>query len=210
MIRTNTRAFVRYALALVAALLLASPLHAQTPVQPVKKAAGKPTVFKVTVTKVELYNGTSYVTLFAGSAQLDLVAAAGASAFPGISNLKLPAGTYSQIRVTFANSFGVGGSLIDGETRWYCTSTAVPDTGGAAAQGSADSTLAGEASLLNPDWGVLGASVVQVINIPSITVTSATDYQPTIKFDVTNSLVLWEVAGISHYFTLAPITITIL
>jgi hypothetical protein len=206
MIRTNTRTFTRTALALLAALLLTFPLHAAGPA-PVQKATGKPTVFKVTVTKVELYNGSSYVTVFTGSAQMDLVAAAGGTAFPGISSVTLPAGTYSQIRVTFLNSFGVSGSLVDGATTWYCTSTAVADTGGAAAQGSADPALAGEATLINPEWGT---SRTETTSISPVTVGSGTSYQPTLKFDVTNSLTLWEVAGISHYFGLAAPTISIL
>jgi hypothetical protein len=52
--------------------------------------------------------------------------------------------------------------------------------------------------------------VTQTITIPSITVTAATNYQPTLKFDISTSLALWEVAGVSHYFTLAPITVSIL
>jgi hypothetical protein len=162
----------------------------------------------VTITKVEAYNGTSYVTLFSGTAQLDLVAAAGAGSFPGIADLTLPAGTYSQIRITFANQFGIRGSLPYLGVTWYATSTTTE--AGAASTGSADAASAGEAALLNPLWGALGAAVTQTITIPSITVTAATNYQPTLKFDISTSLALWEVAGVSHYFTLAPITVSIL
>ena len=63
---------------------------------------------------------------------------------------------------------------------------------------------------MNPAWGALGAATSQTMTIPSITVTSTTNYQPTVKFDLSASLELWEAGGISHYFTLAPITITIL
>jgi hypothetical protein len=187
------------------AIASGSPIIAQT-----QTATGKPTVFKVTVTKVELHNGTTFVTVYSGSTQLDLVAAGNGAAFPAISNLTLPAGTYTQIRVTFANQFGVQGSLAFGGVTWYVTSTIVPDTGGGAAQASSSAGAAGEATLLNPAWGALGASVVQTITIPSITVGASTHYQPTVKFDVTNSLALWEMGGVSHYMTLAPITITVL
>ena len=213
MTRTNRTHIVSTVLCGLVVVLLTSPLFAQTPTQ---RAVGKPTAFKVTVTKVEAYNGTSFVSLFTGSAQLDLVTAGGAASFPGIANLTIPAGTYSQIRITFANQFGIQGSLPYLGVTWYTTSTTTEL--GAVSNGSSDAASAGEAALLNPAWGVLGAPVTQTIAISPITVTAATDYQPTLKFDVSTSLALWEVGGVlttastfvSHYFTLAPITVTLL
>lgn len=203
MLRTPKFRFLLVVCALVATSL-APAVIAQT-----QRATGKPTVFKVTVTKVELFNGTSFVTVFTGSAQLDLVAAGTGTAFPGVAGLTLPAGTYTQVKVTFANQFGVRGALAFGGVTWHATSTAVPGTSNAAAQASSDPTQAGEATLLNPDWGVLGATVTQTITVPAITVGPATHYQPTVKFDVSNSLALWE-QGVARYMTLAPITITVL
>lgn len=194
------------AFSLLAAVALAAP---SAWAEPVLRVSGKPTVFKVTVTKVELNNGTSFVTVFSGSAQLDLVAAAAGAAFPGISSLPLPSGTYDLIRITFLNQFGVQGSLPFNGVTWYVTSTAVADTGGTAAQGSADSRQAGEAGLRSSEWGALGASVTQNVTIPRVTIAQGTAYAPTVKFTVTNALQLWEDAGVSHYLTLAPITITV-
>jgi hypothetical protein len=198
---TSTRTILRSTLALVLALLVQVSVYAQT-----QRATGKPTVFKVTVTKVELFNGTSYVTVFTGSAQLDLVAAAGGSAFPGISGLTLPAGTYSKIRLTFSNSFGIQGSLPYLAATYYVTSTTINSNAAAVASTTAGS--AGEATLLNPSWGVLGAAVTQEIDVAPISVGTGTPYQPTVKFDVSSALVLWEQLG-QFFFTLAPITVTI-
>lgn len=185
------------------ALLLALPSSASAQTQ---LTTGKPTVFKVTVTKVEMYNGTSFVTLFTGSSQLDLVAAAGVSAFPGISNLSLPAGTYSQIRVSFQNSFTMKGSLASGGTTYYTTATTL--NGGTASQASTVAGALTEATISNPDWGAPTDSVVQTINITPVTVTAATAYAPTIKFTVTNSLVLSTFLG-TFFFTLSAVTVSI-
>lgn len=197
MIRTIKSLVLLVALGVAAAATV--PVYAQT-----QLATGKPTVFKVTVTKVELYNGTSFITLFTGSSQMDMVAAAGGAAFPGISGLTLPKGTYSQIRVTFANSFTMQGSLAASGTTYYTTAATVNSTAGSVASTTA-SALA-ECTILNPSWGALGADVVQTISIAPVTI-SGTAYAPTIKFDVTNSLVLSTLSGV-NFFTLAAITIS--
>lgn len=195
------RESLRFAASCVLVLAAAAvPASAQT-----QLATGKPTAFKVNVTKVELYNGTSFVTVFTGSAQLDLVAAAG-GAFPGIADLSLPAGTYTQIRLTFANQFGMQGTLSSSGTTYYVTPTTINSN--AAAVASTLPSAAGEATILNPSWGALGAAVTQTITISPVTVISTTTYQPTVKFDITSGLVLWTQAG-TFYFTLAPITVTI-
>ena len=199
--------------ALLAALCLAAvSVSAQKPATSTPKVAtaaalatGKPTVFKVTVTKVELYNGTSFVTIFSGTSQLDMVAAAGGAAFPGISSLSLPAGTYTQIRVTYSNSFPMKGSLASGGTTYYTTATTINSDAGSVASVTA-SDLA-EATIANPSWGALGDPVVSTITIASTTITTGTAYAPTLKFDISNSLVLNSQSGV-FYFTLAEMTIT--
>lgn len=199
----TTRTILRFVLALILAFLVNATSYAQT-----QRVAGKPTAFKVTVTKVELFNGTSFITVFSGSAQLDLVAAAGAAAFPGIANLTLPAGTYTQVRLTFANSFAMQGSLTYLSTPYYVTSTTI--NANAAATASTVAASAGEATIANPAWGALGAPVTETITVAPIVVGPTTDYQPTVKFDVTSALVLWEAPGPTFFFTLAPITVTLL
>lgn len=185
-------------------LFVACPVSAYAQTQ---LATGKPTVFKVTVTKMEIFNGTSFVTIFTGSSQLDLVAAAGTSAFPGISALTLAAGTYTQIRVTFSNTFTFRGSLASGGTTYYTTAATINSNSGSVASTSA-AALA-DATILNPTWGALGDPVVQTMTIPSQTITRGTSYAPTLKFDVTNSMVLSTLSG-TIYFTLASMTVTML
>jgi hypothetical protein len=169
-------------------------------------ATGAPTVFKVTVTKVEIYNGTSFVTLFTGSSQLDMVSAAGTSAFPGISALSLPAGTYTQLRITFGNTFTLKGSLASGGTTYYTTATTLSSD--SASQATTVAGSLAEGTIKNPLWGALGDPVVQTINIGSVVVVTGTSYAPTVKFDVSTSLVL-DNTGPVFYFTLAPVTVTV-
>ena len=163
-------------------------------------ATGNPSSYKVTVTKVEMYNGTLWVTIFSGTAQLDMVQG---GTFPGISNLSLPAGTYSQVRITFNNAFPVTGTLSHNGTAYYTTSTAF---GGQTHLFSASTNTVGsmsEFSFYEPAWGALNADVIQTSSITPITVGPSTDYQPTLRFTISTTFHLKESTGTpSVYFTL--------
>ncbi len=163
-------------------------------------ATGTPFSYKVTVTKVEMYNGTSWVTIFSGTAQLDMVPG---GTFPGISSLNLPAGTYSQMRITFNNAFPVTGTLSHDGTAYYTTSTAF---GGQTHLFSASTNTAGsmsEFSFYEPAWGALNADVIQTSSITPITVGPSTDYQPTLRFTISTTFHLKESTGTPNvYFTL--------
>ena len=177
----------------------------------------RPTVFKVTVTKVELYNGTSWVTVFSGSTQLDLASAALSStsvAFPGISAVSLPLGTYDQARVTFLNSFTVKGSLTATCTlgvltcTYYTTTTTLSSD--SASQASVTPGDLAEVTLCNPSWGALGAPVTKTVSLtPAATIASGTSFAPILKFDINTGLSLS--LGGTYYFSLASsIAVTIL
>ncbi len=178
-------------------------------------AFGKPTVFKVTVTKVEAYNGTSFVTIYIGSSQLDLVAAAGAVAFPGISSLTLPAGTYTQVRLTFDNAVVIKGALtaiIPGfSAPRTCYTTATTLNSNTASKASTSAAALTEATIANSSWGAFGDPVVSTFAIPSVAVLAGLMYAPTLKFDIAKAMVLnTEYRTFAVYFTLAPITVTLL
>lgn len=167
-------------------------------------ATGKPYSYKVTVTKVEMWNGTSWVTIFSGTpAQLDMVPVP-VGTFPGISNLSLPAGTYSQVRITFDNSFPVTGTLSHDRTDYYTTATAF---GGKTNLDSTPTDVFGdmaEFTYYEPVWGALNAAVTQTSSITPVTVGPTTDYQPTLRFTISTTFYLNESAGNtpSFYFTL--------
>ena len=169
-------------------------------------AGGVPSMFKVTVTQVEIYNGTSWTTLFTGTAQLDMMTAAGAT-FPGISAVYLPRGTYSQLRVTFGNSFVTKGSLGLGGTTYYTTAaTLLSDSASVASSVVGDYA---SATIRNPTWGNLGDAVVQTMNIGPLTVSSGTAYTPTLTFDLSSALTLFSNSPSGYYFALGTVTITL-
>jgi hypothetical protein len=169
------------------------------PAAVIKAAVGAPSTFKVTATKVEVYNGTAWIQLFSGSSQLELVG--GLGSFPSISNLTFPPATYSQLRVTFLNSITFTGELDYSGTTYYTTSTTINDDTGSDASTTGP---AQECTVRNSSWGELGAEVVRTWDIGPITVTSSTDYQPILTFDVHAALILFPIGGTAMAFLLEP------
>jgi len=170
--------------------------------------SGKPSSYKVTVTKVQMYNQTSWVTLFSGTAQLDTVAG---GTFPGIRDLSLPAGAYSRIRIIFNNAFPVTGTLSHDGTAYYTTAATFE---GKINLDSTPTTVAGdmvEFTFYEPTWGALNANVTQISAITPVTVGPGTDYQPTLRFTVSKTLHLKESAGNapSLYFSLGVPTVSL-
>ena len=167
-----------------------------------------PLSYDSSVKKVEIYNGTSWVTLFSGTAELDL---ANGGTFPGISDVSLPAGTYSQIRVTFTNAFPLKGSLSYGGATYYTTTATF---GGQTNLASTPTTVAGsmaEYTFYIAAWGALGADVTQTFDITPVTVGPSTDYQPTLRFTISDKLVLQGTPGTTstYYFALFEPTVSI-
>lgn len=171
-------------------------------------ATTTPTSYDCSVTEVEMYNGTSWVTIFTGTAALDVVAG---GTFPGVSDSTLPAGTYSKIKVTFTNSFPVKGSRSHGGTTYYTTAatfggqTNLCSTATAASGSSAEFTFRVEA------LGAINTPVSQEFAITPVTVGPSTDYQPTLRFTISNKLELKGKAGTpsTYFFSLSAPTVSI-
>jgi len=179
---------------------------------------GTPSSYKITVTKVELYcyggsswpryNRVGWIRVFSGTSQLDVKAG---GTFPGIGDLGLPIGTYSEARVTFNNSFLVTGTLSYGGTAYYTTATTF---GGQTNLASTPTTVAGsmaEFTFYNPAWGALNSDVMQTYSITPFTVGPTTDYLPTLRFTISNTLHLKGSAGdpSSYYFSLDAPTVSL-
>jgi len=94
---------------------------------PLTWANGPANVYKVTLTKFELFNGTSWVTIFEGSSTtIDIASAsAGQAAGSFVSGATVPDGTYTRSRVTPSASFTIKGS--DGTN--FTTATIGPGGG---------------------------------------------------------------------------------
>jgi hypothetical protein len=160
---------------------------------------GKASSFIVTVSSIEMFNGSAWVSLFAGTAQLDLIAG---GTFPGVADLNLPEGTYTKLRITFRNAFSTSGTLRYDGTRYYTTAATF---GGQTNLASVPTTVQGSMAAYTfrmAAWGALNANVVKEFNITSITVTEETDYQPTLRFTLSNRLRLMGVSGSpgTYYF----------
>ena len=164
--------------------------------------------FKVTVTNIQMYNGTAWVTIFSGAAELDLV---GGGTFPGISDVALPFGTYTKMKVTFQNSLPVTGTLTYSGTPYYTTA----DTFGGASNiaGSPSDSAASQTVFTYriEDWGVLGKDVEKTFDITPITVDAETDYQPTLRFTISKTFLFKGSAGTksTYYFALSAPTVSI-
>ena len=202
---------IRFGVFLAVFALAAVTISAQRPSVSPKAVSplltGAPSMFKVTVTQVEIYNGTSWTTLFTGTAQLDMMTAAGAT-FPGISAVYLPRGTYTQLRVTFSNSFVLKGALIGAGVTTYYTTAATLASSSASVASTVSDDLA-QVTIRNPTWGNLGDAVVQTMNIGPLTVSNGTTYTPTLTFDLSSGLALYPNSPSGHYFTLGTVTITL-
>jgi len=171
-------------------------------------ATTTPTSYDCSVTKVEMHNGTSWVTIFTGTAALDVVPG---GTFPGVSDRTLPAGTYSKIKVTFTNSFPVKGSRIHGGTTYYTTAATF---GGQTNLASTPTNVAGsmaEFTFRIDDWGAINDPVSQEFAITPVTVGPLTDYQPTLRFTISDKLELKGTDGTlaTYYFALSAPTVSI-
>ena len=84
-------------------------------------ANGAADYYAVTITKFELYNGTSWITVEGASSELDIASvSSGASAGNFFSGIAVPDGTYTQVRVTPSPTFKIRGT--DGAGK-YTTAT---------------------------------------------------------------------------------------
>ncbi len=164
--------------------------------------------FKVTVTKIEMNNGTSWVTIFSGTAELDLV---NGGTFPGISDVDLPSGTYNEIRVTFRNSLPVTGTLTYSGTPYYTTAATFAGETNVAGNPTNDLGSQTVFTFKISEWGALDAEVTKTFSITPITVDPETDYQPTLRFTISKTFLLKGTAGATstYYFALSAPTVSI-
>jgi len=84
-------------------------------------ADGPANVYKITITKMELWNGTAWVTVFEGtSASIDIAAVTpGQFAGTFLSGINVPDGTYTRVRTTVSRTFTIKGN--DAVTPRYTT-----------------------------------------------------------------------------------------
>jgi len=74
---------------------------------------GPASVYKITITKFEIYDGTFWTTLIDGSSVTIDIAAVDAGSVAGsfFTGLNVADGTYTQVRVTVSNTFAISGNV---------------------------------------------------------------------------------------------------
>ena len=164
--------------------------------------------FKVTVTKIEMHNGTTWVTIFSGAAELDLV---NGGTFPRISDVALPFGTYSKMKVTFRNSLPITGTLTYSGTPYYTTAATFGGDTNIAGNPSDNAGSQAVYTFRIEEWGAVGANVEKEFDIESITVDATTDYQPTLLFTIRQTFLFKGSAGTepTYYFALSTPTVSL-
>jgi len=162
-------------------------------------ANGPADAYKVSCSKFELYNGTSWVTIFSGtSTSIDIASvSSGQSAGNFISGLNIPDGTYSQMRVTPVATFTIKGN--DGSGR-YTTST-VGGSGGCVYTNTSSSEAQCTVSVQG------GVTATTNTLSPAITISNGIpNYTVRVSFDTSSAI--QYVGAADELFPAAP-TVTI-
>ncbi len=150
---------------------------------------GTATVYKVTVTKFEMYNGTAWVTVSNGSSTTMDIASVNSGAVVGtfFSGLTVPDGSYTQVRVTISDTFTISGSVGSDGTPVYTTATLSGGacTSSASSSNEAQCTVSVPGGLPAPTPDVLPTTLVVANGVPS--------HKIRVKFDV--SAAVQEGAG---------------
>lgn len=167
---------------------------------PITWAAGPANVYKVTLTKFELFNGTSWVTIFEGSSTTIDIASASAGQAAGnfISGSTVPDGTYTRSRVTPSASFTIKGN--DGAGN-FTTATLGP---GGGCTPTATAALEAQCTVSVPG----GVTADTTTFSTSITMTNGVaSHKVRVSFDV--STAIQTVSG--EMFPAAPtVTVTVI
>jgi hypothetical protein len=100
--------------------LIATKHMSPTAIVPITLVYGRPDIWIVTIEKIELYNGTGWITIFSGSAPHDNMIEGG---WPTLSGLPVPPGTYSKVRITNGLQECFKGQLTYESITYYTTDT---------------------------------------------------------------------------------------
>ena len=158
---------------------------------------GTPTSYRVTVNKAELYNSStsSWVTVGSGDMTFDIASVTAGQAVGNYIDTAIPAGVYTQIRVTISRTMQIQGSAAHGGSTYYTTTTqqsvgtggqaVVANTTGPAALG----TMVVPSDNLPSGMTVSGTYFIITETLSSsFTVTPGIAKKISIDFDVTGSL----------------------
>lgn len=161
-------------------------------------ANGPANVYKVTIAKFEMFNGTSWITILDGASTTIDIASANAGAVAGsfLAGQNIPDGTYTQVRVTPSATFSIKGN--DGSR--YTTAANGPNDG---CVYSASAAAVAECSVTIPDGVTAGTTVLS----QGITVTAGVpSHKVRVSFDT--SAAIQYVVGADELFPAQPTVTT--
>lgn len=145
-------------------------------------ANGPASVYKVTLTKFELWNGTGWITAFSGtSVTLDIASASDTSTSVGsfLSGLIVPDGIYTKVKVTPSGTFTISGRDSDYN---YTTATVGP--------GNIGSTPTNNAALQAECTMTVNIADPEEMPLPTPIVVKdgAPDHRVRVKFDTSTMI----------------------
>lgn len=167
---------------LIAAIFLCAP-------QAFAVSTGEATTYIVKIAKVELYDGSSYVTVYdSESVGLDIASSAVTGLVGNfLAGLNVPDGTYTRVRVTPSRTFTITGNVThtvadggDGVTKYY-TTAAVAGASCTATQ------VAGNVANATITVAAVNAST-QDLSEPVKVTDGAADHKIRVSFNVANAL----------------------
>ncbi len=132
---------------------------------------GAATVYKVTIEKFEMFNGTSWVTASSGnSTTIDIAAVnSGSAAGTFFAGLNVPNGSYTQVRVTVSSTFTISGSVSTDGSAIYTTAALANEVcvSSANASNQAQCAVAVPGGLPAPTPDVLPSTLTVAGGVPS-------------------------------------------
>ena len=148
-------------------------------------APGPASVYKVRISKFELNNGTSWITVFEGTSDaLDIASvSSGSAAGNFMSGLTVPDGTYTQVRVTPSPIFIISGHDTLGN---YTTATA--GVGGGSTPGAAGQEA--QFTLTLTGGNVPGADTTDFSATPVTIKDGVANHKIRVSFDVSTAIQL--------------------
>ncbi len=169
---------------------------------------GTPEIYRITISKVELYNSTTSSWVTVGEGELTFnIASVNAGEIVGsyVSSKSIPEGVYTKDRVTVSRTISIKSTGTIGATTYYTTATTVsgPD-GTQAVLASTNSSDYGEGTLKSPEtsqgehYNVIGEYFTDTSTFSQpLVVKKGTTKKIRIKFDVTNAVTFDDTDGIS-------------
>jgi hypothetical protein len=170
-------------------------------------ARGTPSIYKVTMIKLEMSqnSGTTWFTVADSQLELDIASVeAGQKAGDWVSNVSLPIGTYNRMRHTVSATFKMRGYAYYNTTNrtYFTTPNGISNVVGNVTDTSQMPSY-GEQSITISEGGEVSGGRVVHEEEDNIAISADAPMRERVTFDVTNTLDLYQ-EGVNYVFYPAP------